>query len=342
MSALSVHYLETGSTDPCYNLALEQYVLEHKREGDWLLLWQNANTIVIGLNQNTAEEINADFVSQHGITVVRRMTGGGAVYHDLGNLNYSFISDVGNTEALTIRRFTDPVCRALAAMGVSAETSGRNDILVDGKKISGVAQRIAGNRILHHGTLLFDSNPDMISGALRVDPAKFSSKSAKSVRSRVGNIREHLPEDMTLDRFWQCILDELTVDGIVLEQLTESELAEIRKLADEKYRNWEWNYGRSPDCTYQNRRRFPGGTLEVRLSLHAGRIDEIIFYGDFMATAPQAALIEALRGTRCEESPLSEVLSCFDLRSLFGGITRDEILSLILDSDPGAPSPVPV
>ena len=339
---MSVHYLETGSTDPCYNLALEQYVLEHKREGDWLLLWQNANTIVIGLNQNTAEEINADFVSQHGITVVRRMTGGGAVYHDLGNLNYSFISDVGNTEALTIRRFTDPVCRALAAMGVSAETSGRNDILVDGKKISGVAQRIAGNRILHHGTLLFDSNPDMISGALRVDPAKFSSKSAKSVRSRVGNIREHLPEDMTLDRFWQCILDELTVDGIVLEQLTESELAEIRKLADEKYRNWEWNYGRSPDCTYQNRRRFPGGTLEVRLSLHTGRIDEIIFYGDFMATAPQAALIEALRGTRCEESPLSEVLSCFDLRSLFGGITRDEILSLILDSDPGAPSPVPV
>ena len=339
---MSVHYLETGSTDPCYNLALEQYILEHKREGDWLLLWQNANTIVIGLNQNTAEEINSDFVSQHGITVVRRMTGGGAVYHDLGHLNYSFISDVGNTEALTIRRFTDPVCRALAAMGVSAETSGRNDILVDGKKISGVAQRIAGNRILHHGTLLFDSNPDMISGALRVDPAKFSSKSAKSVRSRVGNIREHLPEDMTLDRFWQCILDELTVDGIVLEQLTESELAEIRKLADEKYRNWEWNYGRSPDCTYQNRRRFPGGTLEVRLSLHTGRIDEIIFYGDFMATAPQAALIEALRGTRCEESPLSEVLSCFDLRSLFGGITRDEILSLILDSDPGAPSPVPV
>ena len=339
---MSVHYLETGSTDPCYNLALEQYVLEHKREGDWLLLWQNANTIVIGLNQNTAEEINADFVSQHGITVVRRMTGGGAVYHDLGNLNYSFISDVGNAEELTIRRFTDPVCRALAAMGVTAETSGRNDILVDGKKISGVAQRISGNRILHHGTLLFDSNPDMISDALRVDPAKFNSKSAKSVRSRVGNIREHLPEDMTLDRFWQGILVELTADGMIQEQLTEPELAEIRKLADEKYRSWEWTYGRSPDCTYQNRRRFPGGTLEVRLSLHAGRIDEIIFYGDFMATAPQSALIEALRGTRCEESPLSEILSCFDLRSLFGGITRDEILSLILDTDPGTSSPVTV
>ena len=189
---MPVHYLETGSVDPCYNLALEQYVLEHFREGDWLLLWQNANTVVIGLNQNTAEEINAAFVEKHGVTVVRRMTGGGAVYHDLGNLNYSFICDVGNAEELTIRRFTDPVCRALAAMGVDAETSGRNDILVGGKKVSGVAQRITNGRILHHGTLLFDSDPAMIEGALKADPAKFRSKSAKSVRSRVGNIRDYL------------------------------------------------------------------------------------------------------------------------------------------------------
>ena len=126
------------------------------------------------------------------------MTGGGAVYHDLGNLNYSFIEDVGNAEELTIGRFTEPVCRALASLGVQASTSGRNDILVDGKKISGVAQRIAGGRILHHGTLLFDSDPAMIAGALRVDPAKFTSKSAKSVRSRVGNLRDFLPEGPVL------------------------------------------------------------------------------------------------------------------------------------------------
>ena len=183
---MSIHYLETGSVDPCYNLALEQVVLEQRREGDWLMLWQNRNTVVVGLNQNTAEEINASFVEAHGITVVRRMTGGGAVYHDLGNLNYSFIRDVGNAEELTIGRFTEPVCRALASLGVQASVSGRNDILVDGKKISGVAQRIVGGRILHHGTLLFDSDPAMIAGALRADPAKFTSKSAKSVRSRVG------------------------------------------------------------------------------------------------------------------------------------------------------------
>ncbi|MER2151192.1 MAG: lipoate--protein ligase family protein, partial [Candidatus Limivicinus sp.] len=218
---MAVHYLETGSTDPCYNLALEQYVLEHRREGEWLMLWQNANTVVIGLNQNTAEEIDAAFVEAHGITVVRRMTGGGAVYHDLGNLNYSFICDVGNAEELSIRRFTEPVCRALAAMGVEAETSGRNDIVVDGKKVSGVAQRIAGGRILHHGTLLFRSDPTMIAGALHADPAKFQSKSAKSVRARVGNLADYLPEGTGLQEFWEKLLQELTPEGLVRETLSE-------------------------------------------------------------------------------------------------------------------------
>ena len=137
---MPVHYLETGSVDPCFNLALEEFVLEHRRQGDWLLLWQNANTVVIGLNQNAAEEVNTSFAAEHGVTVVRRMTGGGAVYHDLGNLNYSFISDVGDAQTLSIRRFSEPVCRALAAMGVHAEIGGRNDILVEGKKVSGVAQ----------------------------------------------------------------------------------------------------------------------------------------------------------------------------------------------------------
>ncbi len=332
---MPVHYLETGSTDPCYNLALEQHVLEHRREGDWLLLWQNANTVVIGLNQNTAEEINAAFVAEHGITVVRRMTGGGAVYHDLGNLNYSFISDLGNTEELTIRRFTEPVCRALAAMGVAAETSGRNDILVEGKKVSGVAQRIAGGRILHHGTLLFNSDPAMIAGALKADPAKFSSKSAKSVRSRVGNICDFLPAGADLPQFRGRLLQELTRDGLIHETLTDAELADVRKLADEKYRSWEWTYGRSPEYAYRSRARFPGGTLEVRMNVRQGLIEDMVFYGDFMATAPLNALCSAMRGTRLERSALDAVFSHFDFPSVFGGITKAEVLGLILGEGDG-------
>ena len=328
---MSVHYLETGSTDPCQNLALEQYVLEHRREGDWLLLWQNANTVVIGMNQNTAEEINPDFVSRHYITVVRRMTGGGAVYHDLGNLNYSFITDVGEMEQLSIHRFTEPVCRALNALGVRAETGGRNDILVNGKKVSGVAQRIDGGRILHHGTLLFDSNPEMIAGALHADPEKFRSKSAKSVRSRIGNLREFLPEEISLQRFWDRILLELGGDGIIREQLTDKEQQQIHRLADEKYRSWEWTWGRSPDYTFRSRKRFPGGTLELRMNIRHGCIEDIVFYGDFMATVPQTSLVDALRGIRMEETELAAVLSRFNLSAIFGGISETEILSLILD-----------
>lgn len=328
---MPMHYLETGSTDPCYNLALEELVLEHRRDGEWLLLWQNANTVVIGLNQNAAEEVNAAFAAEHGVTVVRRMTGGGAVYHDLGNLNYSFISDVGDAQALTIRRFAEPVCRALAAMGVEAQLSGRNDILVDGKKVSGVAQRITGGRILHHGTLLFDSDPSMIAGVLKADPAKFRSKSAKSVRSRVGNLRDFLPPGTELEQFRRRLLQELTRDGLIPEALDEEELAEVRRLAEEKYRSWDWTYGRSPDCAYRSRARFPGGTLEVRMDLRQGRIGEIAFFGDFMATAPLDGLCEALRGTRLEEREISAVLARFPLPALFGGIREEELLSLMLD-----------
>ena len=328
---MAVHYLETGSTDPCRNLATEQYILENRREGDWLMLWQNANTVVIGLNQNAAEEIDQAFVEEHGVTVVRRMTGGGAVYHDMGNLNYSFITDLGKAEELSIRRFTEPVCRALAALGIRAETSGRNDILVDGKKVSGVAQRVFRGRILHHGTLLFDSDMGMVAGALRVDPAKFQSKSAKSVRSRVGNIRDHLPEGTTLAEFWAGLLMELTRDGLIREQLSETELAQISRNAEDKYRSWDWTYGHSPDYDYRNRRRWEGGSLEVRLSAHDGCIRQIAFYGDYMAADSSEDLIRALSGVRLEAEALGAVLDRYDLRSLFGGISREEVLDTILN-----------
>lgn len=323
------HYLETGSTDPCYNLAFEEYVLRTKTEGDWLMLWQNANTVVVGLNQNAAEEVDRAFVEAHGITVVRRATGGGAVYHDLGNLNYSFISDVGDPGALTISRFTAPVCRALAGMGVTAETTGRNDITVNGRKVSGVAQRISRGRILHHGTLLFDSDPELVAGALRADPAKFASKSAKSVRSRIGNIRESLPRDMTLQEFWQRLLTELAGDGLVREALTGAELAEIRALADEKYRSWAWTWGRFPQYGFRNRLRFPGGTLGVSLDVESGVIRDAVFTGDFMARTDSTPAAEALRGVRFEREAVRAALAPLDLDAMFGGIAPDEILEVL-------------
>lgn len=330
---MALHYLETGSQDPCFNLAFEEYILENRSRGDWLLLWQNANTVVVGLNQNTAEEIDPDFVAKHHITVVRRMTGGGAVYHDLGNLNYSFITDLGELSQMSVARFCEPVCRALAGMGVSASVTGRNDITVEGRKVSGVAQRIHRGRILHHGTLLFDSNPEMIAGALRADPSKFNSKSAKSVQSRVGLIRNFLPQDMALSEFWQRLLDELGADGLIRESLEARELAQIRALADEKYRSWDWNYGRSPNYSFTNRRRFEGGSITVQLAVEQGIIRAASFRGDFMAQCANAPAAEALLGRRFERESVKEALAALELRPMFGGITADEILAVMFGQE---------
>lgn len=326
-----VIYMETGSTNPAYNLAFEEYILSHKKSGDYLLLWQNDNTIVIGQNQNTEEEINREFVEKHGIHVVRRTTGGGAVYHDLGNLNYSFITDAGEKESINFRRFAEPVVETLRALGLDAEASGRNDILVSGCKVSGTAQRILGSRVLHHGTLLFCSNPEMIAGALKVDPEKFKSKAVKSVRSRVGNIKSFLTREMELPEFRDYLKKTLSGTGFVQETLTPEEIKEVLKLKAEKYDTWEWNFGRSPQYERKNRRRFDGGTLECRLTVAEGFIRDIKFYGDFLATQPMDEAEKQLLGARFEPEQIMDALSRVPVSACFGGITAEEVVKTMFD-----------
>lgn len=320
-------YFETGSTDPAYNLAFEEYVLTHWTVGDILILWQNDNAVIIGRNQNTAEEINQSFVDTHGIHVVRRNTGGGAVYHDLGNLNYSFITDEGASR----NAFTQPVVRALCDLGMDAEASGRNDILVSGKKVSGTAQQISKGRILHHGTLLFDSDSNMISGALTPDPGKYQSKGVKSVRSRVGNIRAFLQQDMTITAFWAHLKRTLGDAGMVDAQLTAEELAQVEKLKAEKYDTWQWNYGRSPAYDTQVKRRFSGGTLDVRLTVKQGVIAQIKIYGDFLAVSPVHILEEALLGCEYRREAIQQTLSGLPVEACLGGITAEECMQTILN-----------
>lgn len=329
---MRVTYLETGSRDPFYNLAFEEYVLANRPEGDYLILWQNDNTVVIGQNQNTEEEIDRAFVEAHGIRVVRRTTGGGAVYHDLGNLNYSFITDAGETEKLTMERFTNPVVSALRGLGLQTEASGRNDILVEGKKVSGTAQRLLNGRILHHGTLLFDTDPDKVAGALRADPEKFRSKSAKSVRSRVGNIRDFLREDMDLPAFWIYLKTTLAGEGFVTGALTSEELEAVDALKRSRYDTWEWNFGRSPAYDKMNKRRWDGGSLEVRVSVKEGEITRVVFRGDFLSRCSLDPLEEALEGVRFRREDVAGVLGRYPLRDYFGDITGEEILDTMFYS----------
>ena len=320
-------YLKTGSTDPAYNLAYEEYVLNNRTEGDILILWQNHNSVIIGRNQNTVQEIDSDFVAQHGIKVVRRNTGGGAVYHDLGNLNYSFITDASADR----KGFSEPVVKALKGLGLDACASGRNDILVSGLKVSGTAQQITKGRILHHGTLLFDTDAAMIAGALTPDPGKLKSKGVKSVASRVGNIRALLPEDMDLEAFWQYLEDALA-DSWVSSSLTAQEIQKVQQLKAEKYDLWDWNYGKSPAYEKHSKARFPGGSLEVHLSVAAGKITGIKLYGDFLSVRPVSDLEAKLIGILCREDALTAALKQLTMADYLGSIRENELIELILSS----------
>ncbi len=319
-------YLQTGSQNPAFNLAFEEYILTHRREGAYLILWQNDNAVIVGRNQNTVGEINGDFVRKHGIRVVRRGTGGGAVYHDLGNLNYSFITDA--QDAASIQRFLAPVVTALRALGLDAECSGRNDILIRGKKVSGSAQQLREGRILHHGTLLFDSDTSILSGALNPDPTKFHGKGVASVKSRVGNIRDFLPQDMTLPQFWAYLKDALA-DSVTDGHLTAEELAAIAKLKAEKYDTWQWNFGRSPAYQQLCHNRFPAGLLEVHLTADKGRIAGVSIYGDFLSLSPVAPLERALIGCELRREAVSQRLHGLPLKEILGGITVQQFLETL-------------
>ena len=318
--------------DPHLNLALEEYLMRNVRpQDDILLFYINAPSIIIGRNQNTIEEINQPYVTQHGIHVVRRLSGGGAVYHDLGNLNFSFITPNIKENVHNFRKFTEPVVAVLREMGVPAEVGGRNDILVEGRKISGNAQYIAAQRMVSHGTLLFDSDLSQVAEALNVKMSKIESKGIKSVRSRVANISEYLSEKMTTEEFRLRILRGLFGGAQDVEQhpLTAEDWAAARQLADDRYRQWDWNYGNSPAYNVQKTHRFPIGEVDARINVQRGIISSITFYGDFFGREDVSGLSELLTGVRYDPQHLSQALAGADIGQYFTGVTNEEFLAFL-------------
>lgn len=323
-----MYVIENGNTKPQHNLALEEILCRKAaREGTkFFMLWQNEPSIIVGRFQNTLEEINTAFVEENKIHVVRRNSGGGAVYHDLGNINYSFVMP-DETGDFDFAFFTQPILKALDALGVKAELSGRNDIAIDGKKVSGGAQYRRGGIIMHHGTLLYSSDLDVLTQALKVSAEKIQSKGVKSVRSRVDNIMPYLRKPLPLDVFRQD-LQNLIKDLVPME-LTPAELSEVERLAREKYAAWDWNYGSSPTFTERRKARFPWGGVEVFLNVEAGRVAGCSFRGDYFGSGDYAEIEKRLIGTPYTREEVRKCLEGISPHAMFAGSQSEELIGLL-------------
>lgn len=326
-------YLVNNSNDPRYNLAFEEYCFKHlDLKEDYVILWINGPAIIIGKNQNTVEEVNSDYVKEKEIKVVRRITGGGAVYHDLGNLNFSIISMSSDSEKIDFKKYNIPIVKSLEKLGINCELSGRNDITLDGKKFSGIAQSVWKKRVLNHGTLLFDTELDVLSNALNVKQDKIESKGVKSVKGRVTNIKPHIKDDIDIYEFRDVLLKSIFgMEGLQPEEykLSSEDLAGIQKLFEEKYSTWEWNYGESPKSNYQNYKRFDFGSIDIRFNVVNGLIKDTKIYGDFFGTEDVALLQEKLNGIRYDKVEVLNAIKDEPLEKYFGNITKEEFVELM-------------
>lgn len=331
-----MRYIDSPSNDPRWNLALEEYVFSHMDpKEEYFMLWQNHNTIVVGKNQNTVAEINTDVVQEKNITVVRRLSGGGAVYHDMGNLNFSFIADAKNMGEINFKRFCLPVVKTLREMGVPAEVNGRNDMVIAGRKFSGNAQYTKHGRVLHHGTLMFSSDLTTVADALRPNRLKLETKGIASVSSRVCNICEFLPENVTLADFKQALLRNIMgEDSPSPYALTEDDRTQINKLMEQRYSQWDWNYGFSPRYQIIKERRIEGcGMLQLSMDIDKGVIRDIQFLGDFFDYGNLEALSVLLCGCSIERKALQKALYREDVSGCIRGLDNEALIQLITEGE---------
>ncbi|WP_333853134.1 lipoate--protein ligase [Epilithonimonas sp.] len=321
--------IDSPSHNAFFNIASEEFLLTKFPTEDIFLLYINSPSIIVGKFQNTLAEINLDYVNENNIKVVRRMSGGGAVYHDLGNLNFSSHTLLGTNDFLDFGEFTSPIIRILKEWNINANLEGRNDLLVDGKKFSGNAKLAKGGKMIQHGTILFNSEMSVLSDALKINPLKFIDKATKSNRQRVTNLIDYLPKDATIEVLKQKLIDEILKDfaGKVYN-LTDEDIQEIEKLAKEKYETWDWNFGFSPNYNFKKAIKIPAGFIEIHLDVEKGIIKKAKIFGDFFASKPIEELEDLLIDEKHEYENLNQILSKINITDYFGKVTVEEILQL--------------
>ncbi|MCF8380528.1 MAG: lipoate--protein ligase [Bacteroidales bacterium] len=320
--------IQNKITDPYFNIAAEEYVLKNFQD-DCFMLYQNENSIIVGKHQNALSEINLDFVNDHQIKVVRRISGGGTVFHDLGNLNFSFFMTGEDGNLINFKKFTRPIIEFLKKNGLEAEYGTRNELMVHGKKISGNAEHIWKKKTLHHGTLLYSSDLSHLSGALKVNPLKYTDKSVKSVRSRVGNIIDYLPEKLDISVFGEGlmkhVMEEFDVPGIY--EFSEEDIAAIMELRDNKFIRWDWNFGYSPSYIFEKSLKIKPGNLSVKLKATKGIITEIKLSGDFLEKDVFPDIEKILQGQKHDRTIMNEYLE--EKYGILHGITANELLEVL-------------
>lgn len=327
-----MHYIIDKSTDPHWNLAAEEYLFK-KLNRPIFRLWRNKPSIIIGLHQNAFAEINLDYVKKHNIPVIRRLSGGGAVFHDLGNINFTFIDNTTPGESTTemFQRFTRPIIEALKSIGIEASLKGRNDLVIDNKKFSGNAVALYKNRILQHGTLLFSSSMTDLSQALANRPEHFKGKAVQSNRARVTNISDHLSTKMSIDEFLLFLekyITETELNKYTRYCYSSEDLAQIAKLTMEKYNKESWNYGSSPKYDYSKTSRFEWGVIELYMKVNKGIIEDIHFYGSYFFIKETVLLEEILKGCLNTPEAIKERIQKTNLSDYFSNITEEEFLSM--------------